>query len=64
MHVNGQQITLADEMSLQEFLQREGYDIQKIAVEKNGDIVSKKCFQTERVTDQDKLEIVNFVGGG
>ncbi len=64
MYVNGRQVTLSDEMSLQEFLLQEGYDVQKVAVEKNGDIVPKKSFGTEKVTDGDKLEVVCFVGGG
>ncbi len=64
MYVNGQQIILTDEISLQEFLQKEGYDTQKVAVEKNGGIVPKTLFHEEKLADSDKLEIVSFVGGG
>jgi len=64
MHVNGQQITMKTETPLSEFLEKEGYDAQRVAVEKNGNIVPKKCFDTEKLCDADKLEIVSFVGGG
>ena len=64
MHVNGKQITLKNEISLNEFLKKEGYDTQRVAVEKNGIIIPKKSFETEMLSDNDKLEIVCFVGGG
>jgi len=64
MYVNGQQITIQNEISINEFLKKEGYDTQKVAVEKNGDIIPRKFFKTEMISDKDKLEIVCFVGGG
>jgi len=64
MHVNGQQITVKNKISLNEFLKKEGYDTQRVAVEKNGIIIPKKSFETEMLSDNDKLEIVCFVGGG
>ena len=64
MYVNGKPITLQNEISINEFLKREGYDVQKVAVEKNGGIVPKKSFETEMLYENDKLEIVSFVGGG
>lgn len=64
MYVNGQQITIQDEISVNEFLKKEGYDAQKVAVEKNGNIIPKKFFETEMLSGNDKVEIVSFVGGG
>ena len=64
MRVNGQFIVVPDSISLQEFLEKEGYDPKRVAVEKNGNIVPKKSFETEKLSDSDKLEIVCFVGGG
>ena len=64
MRVNGEQINLQKEIVLNEFLQQQGYDIQRVAVEKNGDIIPKKSYETEMLSDGDKLEIVQFVGGG
>jgi thiamine biosynthesis protein ThiS len=64
MYVNGQQRAAGNGMTLTEFLQNEGYDIQRVAVEKNGRIVPKVSFGTEILSDDDRLEIVSFVGGG
>jgi sulfur carrier protein len=64
MFVNGEELELKGEISLNEFLGDKGYDLERVAVEKNGSIVAKKCFGTEKLTDSDKLEIVAFVGGG
>ena len=64
MIVNGKEITLQKEISVHELLLNEGYDPQKVAVEKNGNIVPKKFFENEKLADGDKLEIVTFVGGG
>ena len=66
--VNGEKISLDlslnEEISLSEFLQRHNYDAKRVAVEKNGDIVPRKDFESELLSDGDKIEIVHFVGGG
>jgi len=62
--VNGKEIVLQKEISIMDFLKKQGYDTTKVAVEKNGDIVSRKKFETEILLDIDKIEIVCFVGGG
>ena len=64
MYVNGTQIVLGESITLQEFLLKEGYNVNRVAVEKNGDIIPRKSFETEMLCNDDKLEIVNFVGGG
>ena len=64
MRVNGKQIPLQNKISLSEFLTKEGYDLQRVAVEKNGNIVPRKNYDTEILYEDDKLEIVHFVGGG
>ena len=64
MLVNGEQKTVQNSVSLYEFLSSEGYDTQRVAVEKNGNIVPKDLFETEMLSDEDKLEVVCFVGGG
>jgi len=64
MIINGKNTTLQKEITVHELLLSEGYDPQRVAVEKNGDIIPKKNFETEMLADSDKLEIVTFVGGG
>lgn len=39
-------------------------DSQKIAIEKNGIIIPREKFQTEEIHNEDRIEIIHFVGGG
>ena len=64
MYVNGRQIAMTDGMSVMDLLKKEGYDAQRVAVEKNGKIVPKGSFGTEKLSGGDRIEIVSFVGGG
>ncbi|NLI92717.1 MAG: sulfur carrier protein ThiS [Peptococcaceae bacterium] len=64
MKVNGKLIVLEEKQSLSDFLQANRYDIRIIAVERNGEIVPKSTYKDIMLTDEDTLEIVNFVGGG
>lgn len=62
--LNGKEKEQYSDLSLTELLQQEGYDIRKIAVEINGEIISKSVYDETRVRRGDKVEIVSFVGGG
>jgi sulfur carrier protein len=64
MKVNGKIRKLEAKQSLADFLQNSGYDTRIIAVERNGEIVPKAAYPDILLTDQDTLEIVNFMGGG
>jgi len=64
MIVNGKEIFLSKEILLKEYLHNCGYDLTRIAVEKNGVIIQRQLFETEKLCDSDKIEIVSFVGGG
>ncbi|MCL2030097.1 MAG: sulfur carrier protein ThiS [Oscillospiraceae bacterium] len=64
MTVNGQPAALREAVSLGEFLRDHGYDTQRVAVERNGSIVPRKDYETQTLSDADRLEIVCFVGGG
>ncbi len=64
MKLNGQIVNLKSEVSLLDFLQQSNYDISKIAVELNGDIVPKTNYINIVLHEDDALEVVSFVGGG
>lgn len=64
MIVNGTEVIVGRRITIKEFLEEQGYDVKKVAVERNGTIVPKCVFDTEAVSDEDKIEIVCFVGGG
>jgi sulfur carrier protein len=64
MTLNGQHRANHSPVPLLLLLKQEGYDSDRVAVEKNGIVVPKKQFTDELVYDDDTLEIVCFVGGG
>jgi len=64
MRVNGNKRFLEGRITLKEFLLKEGYRLEHIAVERNGEILPKAEYGTIMLTEADTLEIVSFVGGG
>ena len=49
---------------MKEYLERKQYRTDRVAVEKNGEIVPKSSYEDTRICQGDCLEIVSFVGGG
>jgi thiamine biosynthesis protein ThiS len=62
--VNGEVKELPPGASLIQALARLGVDPRKVAVERNALIVAKSTYATIMLEDGDRLEIVQFVGGG
>ena len=62
--VNGEFLTMSDVETLQELLNKLKIDSGRVIVEINLSIVRKSEYSTFRLHDGDKVEIVNFVGGG
>lgn len=62
--VNGKQIQLASEMSVTDYLEQNNYQIKRIAVELNEEILPKYSYSDTMLKDGDRLEVVTFVGGG
>ena len=54
----------ADGMMLSELLDKKGYSKRFIAVECNGEIIPKSCYENYKIQKDDQIEIVHFVGGG
>lgn len=61
--VNGEKVEAVDK-NLAEYLEEEAFDIKKIAVEINGEIVPKSKYSETVLHDGDSVEVVSFVGGG
>ena len=61
--VNGEPKDIAGK-TLAEYLETTNYDVKRIAVERNGDIVPKAQYGETVLHDGDSLEVVSFVGGG
>ena len=62
--INGKQIQLTAEMSVADYLEENNYQINRIAVEMNEEILPKYSYSETMLKDGDRLEIVTFVGGG
>lgn len=50
--------------TLLELLSHLGLDAARVAIEHNGTIVPQDCFAATALNDGDRLEVVQFVGGG
>lgn len=61
--INGEEIDIAGK-TMFEFLAESGYDVKRVAVELNGDILPKAKYDSTVIQDGDSAEIVSFVGGG
>lgn len=64
MKVNGKEHAWEAGMTVQSLLHALGHDPQRVAVERNGQIVPRARFADEALQDTDTVEIVQFVGGG
>lgn len=64
MRVNGSVVSIEQNPTLLDFLSVHNYDLTRIAVERNGEIVPKASYAEVQLEDEDRLEIVQFVGGG
>ena len=61
--VNGHLLDVAGQ-TVAQLVAAEGYDPQRVAVERNEDIVPKAAYASTVLADGDAVEIVSFVGGG
>ena len=62
--VNGETRELPGALKLHELLERLEMPKQRVAVELNHAVVRRKDWEATVVNENDKIEIVHFVGGG
>lgn len=62
--INGEEKNGYDNVTVAEMVEKEGFSIARIAVEMNGNIVSKKNYNDTLIHAGDVIEVVSFVGGG
>ena len=62
--VNGKQMTVNFKFSLKNLIDKLKLPIKKVAIELNSEIVNKKRISKIILKSGDKIEIVNFIGGG
>ncbi len=63
VRINGQDSDAAG-MTVEQYISTTDYNIDRIAVEKNEQIVPKAQYGTTIIQDGDNIEVVSFVGGG
>lgn len=64
LFVNGEPASAADSATVEALLEQMGLPQKGVAVERNREIVPKSLYATTRLAEGDRIEIVQFVGGG
>lgn len=62
--INGKETEVPAGITVEQMLLANGFSLQRIAVERNDEILAKADYAAETVQDGDVFEVVNFVGGG
>jgi sulfur carrier protein len=62
--VNGEAIELPEGLTVSNLLQHLGVRAERVAVERNGEVVKQARHGEQTLAPGDVLEIVTFVGGG
>ena len=62
--INGEVREFADSLSLPELLEQIEMNPRLIAVEYNGEILHRQFWESTKIKNGDRLEIVTIVGGG
>jgi sulfur carrier protein len=62
--VNGKPVELPDGSTVVALLGELGIDGPRVAIERNQDVVPRRTWSEQTLSDGDQIEIVTFVGGG
>ena len=62
--VNGEEKDLSDATSLSELITELDLPVARIAIELNREVVRRSDWGSTMLNDEDRIEIVHFVGGG
>ena len=64
IQLNGKKISIKSNFSLEDLLKKYKLINKKVAIEHNGKIIQKINFKNKILKNNDKIEIVHFIGGG
>ena len=64
IHLNGQEQQVPEGLTLVELLDRLKLPADRVAVERNLEIVPRDHWSVTPIEAEDRLEVVHFVGGG
>ena len=62
--INGEPRSFEHDLTVAELIERLDLAGKRLALERNGEIVPRGSFASQRLADGDRLEIVVAVGGG
>ena len=63
IQLNGKKVIINSNYSLSDLLKKYKLSNKKVAIEHNGIIISKENFKKKLLKNNDKVEIVHFIGG-
>ena len=64
IQLNGKKVVIKTNYSISDLLKKYKLLNKKIAIEHNGVIIHKENFRNKNLKNNDKIEIVHFIGGG
>ncbi|MGV3042920.1 sulfur carrier protein ThiS [Staphylococcus rostri] len=64
IHVNGERQQFESETTIQDVLDHFGIEAKRMAVEHNETVVKRSAWATTYLRPDDRLELLEFVGGG
>ena len=64
IQLNGKKISINTNFSVRDLIKKYKLKEKKIAIELNGVILPKQNYIKKKLKDNDKIEIVQFIGGG
>tara|TARA_B100000945_G_scaffold33194_1_gene22595 strand:- start:2118 stop:2321 length:204 start_codon:yes stop_codon:yes gene_type:complete len=64
IQLNGKKISIRSNLSVKDLIKKYNLKEKKIAIEVNGIIVPNYSYVKKKLKNNDKIEIVQFIGGG
>jgi len=64
IQLNGKKVKIQRNLSIKDLIKKYRLKENKIAIELNGTILPKEHYKNKKVKNNDKIEIVQFIGGG
>ncbi len=64
IQLNGKKVSIKQKLSISDLLRKHKLDTSKIAVEINGVIIDKAKYKKKILKNNDRIEVVHFIGGG
>ena len=64
IQLNGKQLKIRMNLSIKDLLKKHRLNQEKIEIALNGTILPKQKYKKTKIKNNDKIEIVQFIGGG